>query len=404
MKKLSLILLCSLLAACASTRPAPASAPIVAPEILPPAAEPSLPPSPVEPPSSAPSPQPSASALKTAPVSRAFIAAAVPSGARDRQGWVADIDSAFRHLQIPATAENACALAAVIEQESTWQADPVVPGLPKIVWGKIEERAHRYLVPLTVVKGALLKTSPNGQSYKARIDNLRTEREMNLLFEDMSREAKQLGLPLDMKNPIRTGGPMQVSVEFAEGHAKVWPYPYPVQGSIRHEVFSRKGGVYFGAAILLQYPAPYQDMLYRFADFNAGRYSSRNAAFQAALSRLSGRKLALDGDLLNYQSKTASGSQQAALSIAGRLGMGAAAIQRDLQLEKNAGFGQSQLYRQVFALADKQAGRTLPRAAMPQIDLKSPKITRKLTTEWFAKRVDGRYQACLARARPSASS
>ena len=26
---------------------------------------------------------------------------------------------------------------------------------------------------------------------------------------------------------------------------------------------------------------------------------------------------------------------------------------------------------------------------MPQIDLKSPKITRKLTTEWFARRVEG---------------
>ncbi|WP_031296192.1 DUF1615 family protein, partial [Pseudogulbenkiania ferrooxidans] len=80
---------------------------------------------------------------KPPPASRAFIAAAVPGNARDRQGWIADIDGAFRHLQIPATADNACALAAVIEQESSWQADPAVPGLPKIVWGKIEERAHR---------------------------------------------------------------------------------------------------------------------------------------------------------------------------------------------------------------------------------------------------------------------
>jgi hypothetical protein len=40
---------------------------------------------------------------------------------------------------------------------------------------------------------------------------------------------------------------------------------------------------------------------------------------------------------------------------------------------------------------------------MPGIDLKSPKITRKLTTEWFARRVDERYRKCLARADGAAS-
>jgi hypothetical protein len=49
-------------------------------------------------------------------------------------------------------------------------------------------------------------------------------------------------------------------------------------------------------------------------------------------------------------------------------------------------------------LADQKAGQPLPRQAMPRINLSSPKIIRKLTTEWFATRVAERYKRCLARA------
>ncbi|RZU45330.1 uncharacterized protein DUF1615 [Fluviicoccus keumensis] len=328
---------------------------------------------------------------------RALLTQLLPTGIKDRNGWRNDILSAFTALKIPYEAPYFCAALSIIEQESSWQADPGVPGLDKIVWKEIEKRAAKYHVPLLAVKAAFLKSSPDGRSYKARVDALRTEKEMNDLFEDMAADAQKLHLPLGLKNPIRTGGPMQVSVEFAEGHVRVWPYPYSHKDSIRSEVFSRRGGVYFGIAMLLQYRVNYPDMSYRFADYNAGRYSSRNAAFQAAVGKLAREKMVLDGDLLMYESRETSNTQKQLLKLASRLNLSEAAIERDLRLEKTEGFSQTPLYRRVFEAASAQAGRPLPQAVMPQIRLSSPKITRKLTTEWFAKRVDGRYQKCLAR-------
>jgi len=335
------------------------------------------------------------------PEIRAMVVRLIPASVRDRSGWADDLYSAFSSLDLPHAPQVYCAAIAIIEQESSFQADPVVPDLPDIVWRELEQRGRRYGIPKLLISAALLKTSPDGRSYSQRIDALRTEKQLNGLFEDMIAELPAGKTLFAGYNPVRTGGPMQVSIAFAEEFARERSYPYPVSHSIRDEVFSRRGGLYFGSAILLDYPAPYDDAVYRFADFNAGRYSSRNAAFQAAVARVSGKPLALDGDLLLYRDgkpqEQPSAVEGALQTLSGKLPLSLRDIRRDLLLEKSAGFGQSPLFARLFVLAEQAAGSVLPRQTMPQIELKSPKFTRKLTTEWFARRVEGRYRTCLTR-------
>ncbi|MEO8671811.1 MAG: DUF1615 domain-containing protein [Tahibacter sp.] len=333
---------------------------------------------------------------------RAQVVRLLPAKTPDRQDWANDVVSAFAALDIEASTQNLCAALAVAEQESTFTADPLVPGLGKIARAEIDRRAQGLHVPLLVVKGALLLDSPNGKSYGERIAAVRTERELSRLYEDF------IGMvPLGQRlfggsNPVRTGGPMQVSVAFAEQHARAHDYPYPVDGTIRHEVFSRRGGMYFGIAHLLGYPASYEQMRYRFADFNAGWYASRNAAFQQAVSLVSGIALVLDGDLIDHDDdRHAGATERAVRSLAARIDLGNAQIRRALERGDRLDFEETSLYGRVFALAEQSQHRPLPRAVLPRIALKSPKITRKLTTEWFATRVEQRYQACLARAAPA---
>ena len=333
----------------------------------------------------------------------ALITRLLPPATADRPGWAADIYAAFMTLDLEPTVEGLCAVIAVTEQESSFRADPPVPGLAAIAWQEIDKQADRAGVPKFAVRTALRLTSPDGRSYSDRIDAVKTERELSEIFEDFIGIVPLGKTLLASRNPVRTGGPMQVSIAFAEAHAGAQRYPYPVQQSIRREVFSRRGGMYFGIAHLLDYAAPYPQPLYRFADFNAGRYASRNAAFQSALSIASGIALVLDGDLLlpgAARDAPPSNTEAAALAIAKRLEMSSSAIHSDLQLGTEAGFERTRLYQRVFARADQLRGRPVPRAVIPTITLKSPKITRKLTTEWFARRVDERHQRCLLRARP----
>jgi hypothetical protein len=329
---------------------------------------------------------------------RALIEQFVPRGAADRVGWAADMYAAFSALEIDPTRENICAVVAVTEQESGFKVDPVIPGLPAIAWREIDNRAEHAGVPHLVVRTALQLTSPTGHSYGERIDHARSERDLSDIYEDFI-GAIPLGRTLFAeRNPIRTRGPMQVNVEFAERYAAAKRYPYPVRTSIADEVFTRRGSLYFGTAHLLAYPASYDAYVYRFADFNAGQYASRNAAFQSAVSSVSGITVTPDGALLPHGAQAALvGSTELAVRALGkRLDMSDSDIREALERGKSAEFETTRLYRRVFALAAQKQGHALPYALLPRIELHGPKIARRLTTEWYAHRVDQRFKRCLA--------
>jgi len=327
---------------------------------------------------------------------RQIIDQSIPQGVSDREGWITDIYDGFTAQKLEPSHENVCAVVAVIEQESNFHVNPVIPGLGRVAWKEIDTRAARAGVPRILVHSAMELRSPTGRTYSERIDAAKTEKDLSDIYEDFIGS-----VPLGRKlfsdwNPIRTRGPMQVNVAFANSYAAVRPYPYPVKTSIDDELFTRRGSVYFGIAHLFAYQAPYHDYLYRFADFNAGQYASRNAAFQSAVSRVSGVALVTDGALLSHESDVSS-TETALRKLAGRLDMSEGAIHSALEEGKGKDFERTQLYQRVFALADRAAKHPLPRALVPSINLHGPKISRKLTTSWYAHRVNGRFERCMGK-------
>src|SRR5882757_8972255 len=324
----------------------------------------------------------------------ALIERALPSGVTDRSGWAEDIYTGFTAQALEPTHENICAVVAVIEQESGFHVNPVVPGLPAIAWKEIHARAEHSGIPWMLVHGALELSSPTGTSYGDRIDHAKTEKDLSDIYEDFI-GAVPMGRTLFADhNPIRTRGPMQVNVAFLKRTEAVRTYPYPVKSTLADELFTRRGSVYFGIAHLLGYSAPYPRYLFRFADYNAGQYASRNAAFQNAVSVVSGTPVAPDGALLPNNGDLG-GTESAVRGLGGRLNIGDDSIRSALEEGKSADFEHTSLYKRVFSMAEQSQGRPVPQALVPKIKLRGPKITRNLTTDWYAHRVDGRFQQCL---------
>ncbi|GAC1365783.1 MAG: hypothetical protein NVSMB36_13550 [Escherichia coli] len=129
-------------------------------------------------------------------------------------------------------------------------------------------------------------------------------------------------------------------------------------------------------------------------DIVDGRWLAVGATYDGSL-KASGVKLALDGDLIRYDSKEPGKTELATRKLAGKLGMSDSEIRRQLEKGDSFSFEETALYKKVYQLAEAKTGKSLPREMLPGIQLESPKITRNLTTAWFAKRVDERRARCM---------
>jgi hypothetical protein len=352
------------------------------------------------------------------------IRKAIPPRVHDRTSWAQDIFDITDQLDIPQTKQNICSIVAVVDQESNFVADPQVPGLGekavKEVQTRLDEKFKDKLgdgIGSTVAGyfEEVLKTQPSpDNNYLSQMRKVKTERELDELYREifdyMSKHyhvsaltgaAKLVGQDFGEKmNPITTLGSMQVHIGYAKDHKR--------QGGniaeLRSDMYTQYGGLYYGIHRLMMYPADYDKPIYRFADYNSGRYSSRNAAFQSMLNDLTAAELSLDGDLLLYNKdgsprSAKSESERELLNVfaANNVILTPRQIRSDLKKEKDKDFEDTATYRAVTKLYKEKTGKEPFYAMMPEVVISGPKLSREYNTNWFASRVNGRYQTCMNR-------
>jgi hypothetical protein len=344
----------------------------------------------------------------------------VPPDEKDREGWAQDVLAALEaHRQYP-SAQTVCSVLAVIEQESGFEPNPAVPGLARIVQERLEAYANK-LGPLgpPTIKALLEGRAPGEtQTFEQRLKQVKTERDLDRVFRELleyyetehpkTYTAAQLASALfkssrlEDLNPITTAGSMQVSVRFS---ADLAGGDEQAERRVREELYTRGGGVYYGTARLLGYEALYDDPIYRFADYNAGFYASRNAAVQAQVSRLTGIKLVQDGDLLAYDKQGEpvdedSNSLKALLAFRERYAaddLSERRVRKDALKEKEREFEETDTWEAIKRTYQQVTGEAAPYAQLPTVTIRSPKLSGDRSTAWFAQSVNKRYQRCMGR-------
>lgn len=350
----------------------------------------------------------------------------IPARVNDRESWSQDIFDIMQELSIPKTKQNVCSIVAVVDQESNFVADPTVPGLGAKAVEEINSRLkEKFEAKLGEKIGGtvagyfedVLKNQPSPENnYMSQMRKVQTERELDLLYREifdymaqhyhvsaLTGAAKLVGQDIGEKlNPITTLGSMQVHINYAKEHKR----KAGGIAELRNDLYTQYGGLYYGIHRLMEYPADYDEAIYRFADYNSGMYSSRNAAFQKMLGALTEAEISLDGDLLLYNKdgdvkSTQSQTEKELIAVFAQNNVLVTPrqIRADLKKEKEKKFENTQTYLAVQKLYQKKTNKEPMYAVMPQVVISGPKLSRDYNTNWFASRVNGRYEQCMQKAK-----
>ena len=342
------------------------------------------------------------------------ISHAMPNRNQQKTAWATDIHDIFNTLKIERTPQNICTTIAVIDQESNFQADPPVanPGKTSLnaLNSELEEKLGKTLAPFF---RKMLKNEPTVEnSFEKQILAVKTEQQLDKVYQQMfahfsqkyyaskiTNVTKLIGGDIAEKlDPITTLGSMQVHINYAKDNRR----NNGNNEELRRDLYTQYGGLYYGIHRLMRYQTDYPKPIYRFADYNSGMYSSRNAGFQKMLAELSGQKIDFDGDLLIYKSGNTvsdnlSQSEKAlqAMTAQGFLQLTPRQIRSDLSKEKSQKFGETELYRTIGSLYKMKTNKAPITAMMPQVVISGAKLSKDYNTKWYADNVNQRYLACM---------
>ncbi len=346
------------------------------------------------------------------------IAKVLPSHVKDKSSWASDIEIIFKELKITRDKQNVCTVVAIVDQESNFVADPSVAGLGEKSLKELDSRLEDKLgATLAGYFRNMLQTKPTpNNNFSKQIRKVKTERELDELYREMfdyfskhykvntiTGVAKAVGGDIsELLNPITTLGSMQVHIEYAKQNRR----RSMSDDELRRDLYSQYGGLYYGIHRLMLYKASYNKPIYRFADYNSGMYSSRNASFQQMLKALSGEKISLDGDLLLYDKdgdarSDLSQTEKVLLQIVTKkqIALTQRQIRSDLKKEKRQNFEDTETYKTVKSLYQQKTKKQPSYAIMPQVVISGPKLSQNYNTNWFATNVDKRYQRCMVKAK-----